>query len=192
MNGIVYDLMLLEVDRIRAHRMKDLDLYYKDKNGGFEKIAEAYNPDVEKVVMDVFKRKRARYLTFFTDAMDKYNALNFGSKTMFNFMVKTMSYGNILKDYTIRDIIAVTGRNSKDVQIAIRRLCDLDMIRFQVHKNRRTYMVNPSVFFKGSIKTAFRAVQRYESYPKRGYDLVEIPKENKVKKGGIQPNDIFS
>jgi hypothetical protein len=42
-------------------------------------------------------------------------------------------------------------------------------------RNKRTYMVNPVYFYRGSIKSLFLAVKKYESeFPKRGIDLKEI------------------
>ena len=43
MNNIVFDLILLEADRVLAHKQKDLDLYYKDINGDIVPLAEAYS-----------------------------------------------------------------------------------------------------------------------------------------------------
>ena len=39
-NNVVYDMILLEADRIKSYKMKELDLFYKDKYGEFKLVAE--------------------------------------------------------------------------------------------------------------------------------------------------------
>ena len=55
-NNLVFDLILLEADRVLAHRRKDLDLYYKDEKGNFHAITEAYESQAEEI-----SRKLIRY-----------------------------------------------------------------------------------------------------------------------------------
>jgi hypothetical protein len=58
---------------------------------------------------------------------------------------------------------------------SLRTLCEKDIIRFVVVKNKRTYMVNPVYFYRGSIKSLFDTVKKYErEFPRRGFDLKEI------------------
>jgi hypothetical protein len=47
-----------------------------------------------------------------------------------------------------------------------------------VNKGRRTYMVNPIYFYKGSMKKLFYAVKEYDKFPKRNEDL-EVEYEHK-------------
>ena len=73
--NISYDTILLEADRIARQRKKDLDLYYKDMFGDFVPLAEAYEPEVEEMVSNIFKRKKMRYLVTFVEAMELYDGL---------------------------------------------------------------------------------------------------------------------
>jgi hypothetical protein len=52
MNNIVFDLILLEADRVINNKVKGLDLYYKDGKGQFVHIAEGYNAQKEDALHD--------------------------------------------------------------------------------------------------------------------------------------------
>jgi hypothetical protein len=52
-------------------------------------------------------------------------------------------------------------------------LCELDVVRFSVEKNRRTYMVNPAFFYKSTIKKMFYCAREYDRMPKRNNELDE-------------------
>ena len=88
---------------------------------------------------------------------------------------KNMGYDNKIKDWTIRDLHGSLGTNMKFIIKSLKVLCEKDVIRFTIKRNKRTYMVNPVYFYRGSIKSLFLAVRKYESeFPRRGSDLKEI------------------
>jgi DNA-binding MarR family transcriptional regulator len=172
-NDLIFDLVLLEADRVIAHRMKDFDLYYKDVNGSYESIGEAYSAQVDDLVSNIMKRKKMRYMITFVDAIDLQDELRPSSHRVLRFISKHMNYGNVLKGYGIRDINLATGLNTHYITSAIKELCGRDIIRFDVEKGRRTYMVNPIYFYKGSMKKLFYAVKEYEKMTARNEDLEE-------------------
>ena len=59
-NNIVFDLLLLEADRVLAKKVKGLDLYYKDDRGDYVPIAEAYDASVNEMIDTLFKRKKTQ------------------------------------------------------------------------------------------------------------------------------------
>jgi hypothetical protein len=176
--SVTYDLVLLEADRIANKRRKDLDLYYKNHLGDIVSLAEGYEPEVEEMVSNIFKRKKMRYVISFVDAIEIQDELKPSAHKVLRFMVKYMNYGNQLKDFGLRDIQSSTGLNMKYVVAGVKQLCAEDIIRFTVNKNRRTYMVNPIYFYKGTLRSLFRYVKQYDSTPKRNEDL-EIEYESK-------------
>lgn len=165
--NITYDTILLEADRVFMKRRKDLDLYYKDKNDEFRVLAEAYDPEVEEMVSRIFKRKKMRYLITFVDAIELQDSLLPSSHKVLRFMAKEMSYGNVIKSCGLRDVQGATGLNMKYVINGIKQLCGEDIIRFTIDKGRRTYIVNPTYFYKGTLRSIFKCVRDYEKYPKR-------------------------
>lgn len=167
-NSIVYDLILLEADRVLAHRMKDLDLYYKDINGGFEKIGEAYDSSVEDLISGILKRKKMRYIITFTDAIELQNDLKPSAHKILRLFVGIMSYGNVVKGYGFKDIHSSTGINTHFITSAINQLLQKDIIRLKIVKGRRVYMINPIYFYKGSMKKIFLTVKDYEKFPAHG------------------------
>jgi DNA-binding MarR family transcriptional regulator len=177
-NNLVFDLVLMEADRIIAHRMKDFDLYYKDINGAFEPIGEAYSAQVGEIVTNIMKRKKMRYMITFVDSIELQDELKPSAHRVLRFFTKNMSYGNVLKGYGIRDINDATALNSHYITGGIQQLCGKDIVRFEVNKGRRTYMVNPIYFYKGSMKKLFYAVKEYNKMPKRNEDL-DIEYEHK-------------
>lgn len=177
-NNLVFDLVLMEADRIIAHRMKDFDLYYKDINGAFEPVGEAYSAQVAELVSNIMKRKKMRYMITFVDAIELQDELKPSAHRVLRFMVKHMNYGNVLKGYGIRDINDATALNTHYITGGIQQLCAKDILRFEVNKGRRTYMVNPIYFYKGSMKKLFYAVKEYDKLPKRNEDL-EVEYEHK-------------
>lgn len=166
MNNIVFDLILLEADRVLAYKQKDLDLYYKDINGDIVPLAEAYSESVNNVMQDIFKRKKMRYHIAFTETIDELDTMKPISNKLLRFFVREMNYGNILKNYSIRDIQQVTGISNRYMLSSMKELIQKDFIRFEVDRNRRTYMVNPIYFYKGSLKKIFYSVQKYNDMPK--------------------------
>lgn len=159
-------------------RKKDLDLYYKTPQGDFEMLAEAYEPEVEEMVARIFKRKKMRYLISFVDAIELQDGLLPSSHKVLRFMTKSMTYGNAVKNIGLRDVQDATGLNMKYVINGIKQLCAEDMIRFSVDKGRRTYIINPTYFYKGTLRSIFRCTRSYDTYPKRNEDL-EVEYEQK-------------
>ena len=59
-NNIVYDLILLEADRVIAHNQKNLELYYKDYSGELVPLAEPYDAEVTMLIDNLLKRRKMR------------------------------------------------------------------------------------------------------------------------------------
>ena len=172
-NNIVFDLILLEADRVIAHKMKNLDLYYKDIHGVIGPLADSYAVESEDVISNLLKRKKMRYMISFVEALDVMDDIKPSSNKMLRFFAKHMNYGNSLKGYSLRDIQEATGLNMHYVMQAIGELCGHDIIRFSMDKNRRNYMVNPIYFYKGTIKKMFYASKEYDRMPRRNSELEE-------------------
>jgi hypothetical protein len=170
-NSVTYDLILLEADRVARKRAKDLDLYYKNHLGDIVPLAEAYEPEVEEMVANIFKRKKMRYLITFVDAIEVQDGLKPSAHKVLRYMTKEMNYGNLIKGVGLRDIQDATGLNMKYVILEIKQLCEQDIIRFTVEKGRRTYIVNPLYFYKGTLRSIFKTTRDYDSTPKRNADL---------------------
>jgi|31_taG_2_1085359.scaffolds.fasta_scaffold04889_2 hypothetical protein len=177
-NNIVYDLILLEADRVIAHKQKNLELYYKDYSGELVPIAEPYDQEVEILIDGLLKRRKMRYLISFNETIDLLNELKPSSNKVLRLMVKNMNYGNVLRDYSLRDLQQCTGMNMRYVISSIGELCHNDVIRFEMEKNRRIYMVNPSFFYKGTIKKMFYCTKNFDRLPRRNEDLEEVYERN--------------
>lgn len=166
-NGnIVFDLLLLEADRIEKRRLKSPELYYKDHLGNIVPLAEPWEAEVEQMIQSIFKKKKTRYLITFVEAIALQDELNPSSLKMLRFMAREMNYGNFLKGYGLRDIKNATNMNMRYIIKSIGQLCEMDVIRYETNKGRRTYMVNPIYFYKGSMKSIFSAVRSYNKMPK--------------------------
>lgn len=165
-SNIVFDLLMMDADRVNNFRRQDLDLYYLDKDGDYKPIGEAYNADVESLMFQLFKKKKTRYVISFVDTIDVQNELNPSVLRVLRFLVKEMSYGNILKRYGIRDIQDYTSVNTHYITKAFAELGKRDIVRYTVDKGRRTYMVNPIYFYKGSLKKLFYSMKEYDKFPK--------------------------
>jgi hypothetical protein len=172
-NNIVFDLLLLEADRVLAKKIKHFDLYYKDEKGQFSQLAEAYNSEVDLLIENLFRRKKMRYMVAFSESLDIMDQLKPATNKMLRFFVKQMNYGNALKNYSLRDIQQLTDMSMRYVMKSISELCEKDVIRFSMDKNRRTYMINPIYFYKGTIKKMFYCVKEFDRMPKRNIDLEE-------------------
>jgi hypothetical protein len=178
MSNIVFDLILLEADRVISHKMKDLDLYYKDFHGELVPLADGYSSEVEDVISNLLKRKRMRYMITFTESLEVMDELKPAANKMLRFFTRQMNYGNTIKNYSLRDIQQMTDMNMRYVMKSIGELCELDVVRFTTEKNRRTYMVNPIYFYKGTIKKMFYCAKEYDRMPKRNVDLEEEYESN--------------
>lgn len=171
-NNIVFDLILLEADRVINRRKKNLDLYYKDGDE-YRKLAEAYEAEADVLVENLLRRKKMRYVISFVESLELMDRLKPATNKMLRFMVRQMNYGNALKNYSLRDIQQLTDMSMRYVQKSIAELCEVDAIRFSREKNRRTYMVNPIYFYKGTIKKMFYCTREYDRMPRVNSDMEE-------------------
>tara|TARA_R110001592_G_scaffold7523_3_gene42019 strand:+ start:774 stop:1334 length:561 start_codon:yes stop_codon:yes gene_type:complete len=173
-NSIVYDLILLEADRILSRKREDRNLYYRDDDGGFIEIAQGYSDETDAIILQLLKKKKARYMITFIESIEMLNDVKPSSNRILRFFTQQMTYGNMLKNYSLRDIQQCTDMNMRYVMGAIKELCSIDAIRYEQEKNRRTYMVNPIYFYKGTVKKMFYSIKEYNKMPKRGEDLKTI------------------
>ena len=169
-NNIVFDLILLEADRVINRRKKNLDLYYKDGDE-YRRLAEGYSAEVNELVENLLRRKKMRYMISFVESLDLMDDLKPAANKMLRFLVKQMNYGNALKNYSLRDIQQLTDMSMRYVMKSISELCEKDMIRFSMEKNRRSYMVNPIYFYKGTIKKLFYCAREYDRMPRVNGDM---------------------
>jgi hypothetical protein len=183
-NDVVYDMILLEADRIKSYKMKELDLFYRDKYGEVKLVAEGYKKEVEEVVSQLLKKKKMRYMITFMSALDVMDDLKPSANKLLRFFVKQMSYGNKLEGFTIRDIQKYTGIHLRYLLNAMNELYDKDIVRFTTHRAKRTYMVNPMYYYKGTMKRLFFNLRAYNDMPLKG--------DEKPTKKPKDKEDIFS
>ncbi len=176
-NSIVYDLILLEADRFMSRKKEDKKLYCKNAEGEYVEIAQGYSSETDNIIMQLLRKKRARYMITFIESIDMLNGIKPSSNRILRFFTQQMSYGNILKNYSLRDIQQCTDMNMRYVMSAIKELCQVDAIRYYEEKKRRIYMVNPIYFYKGTIKKIFYSTKEYDKLPKRGLDLKVIKQQ---------------
>jgi hypothetical protein len=169
-NNLVFDLILLEADRVLAHKRKDLDLYYRDDKGNYHAIAEAYEAQAEEISRKIYQRKKLKYFITFQEGIDIQDELMPSANKILRFFSKAMTYGNKVTGYSLRDIQACTGLNMKYVLLALKCLTEKDVVRFSTHRQRRTYMVNPVYMYKGTLKKLFYCVQTYSNMPSVALD----------------------
>jgi len=177
-NSVVYDLLLMEADRFVSKKREDKVIYHKDKHGDFIPIAQGYSEETDNILNQLLKKKRTRYMITFMESIDMLDSVKPSSNRMIRFFTKQMSYGNIVKNHSLRDIQQCTDMNMRYVMASIKELCGVDAIRYHEHKNRRTYMVNPIYFYKGTIKKMFFSVREYDKLPKRD-DMLNVIKTKK-------------
>lgn len=169
-NSIVFDLILLESDRVIAKRKRNLDLYYKEGDE-FIPIAETYSAEADVLIENLLRRKKMRYMISFVESLDVMDELRPATNKMLRFFVRQMNYGNALKNYSLRDIQQLTDMSMRYVMKSISELCEKDIIRFSTEKNRRNYMVNPIYFYKGTIKKLFYCTREYDRMPRVNGDM---------------------
>lgn len=169
-NNLVFDLILLEADRVLAHRRKDLDLYYKDEKGNFHAISEAYESQAEDISRKLYQRKKLKYFITFQEGIDIQDEMTPSANKMLRFFARVMTYGNKVTGYNMRDIQGCTGLNMKYVVSAIKMLLEKDIIRVTTNRQRRTYMVNPIYMYKGTLKKLFYCVKGYSTMPSYALD----------------------
>lgn len=186
-NNIVYDLMLLESDRVIAYKRKEVDLYYKDQYGNFEKIAEGYDKGVEDLLASILKKRKMRYMITFIDAIDMQDDLKPSAFKILRFFIKNMSYGNIVKGYGFIDMNRELRMNTHFITSALNQLFEKDIVRYEKVKGRRVYMINPIMFYKGSMKNIFSLVKKFNDIPNykdhlegKKKIIVEVKEEKKT------------
>ena len=178
MNNIIFDMILLEADRIIATKQKEFDLYMKNKNGSYVQIADAYHQEVETILKDINKRKKLKYFITFQEGIDIQDEITPSANKILRFFARIMSYGNRITGYGMRDIIRSTGISGRYVQAGVKVLLEKDIIRMKKVKNHREYMVNPVYMYKGTMKKLFLCVKAYDKMPAYALD------------GGVQYNPL--
>lgn len=173
-NSVVYDLILLEADRVMSRRKADRKLYYQNDDGEFVEIAQGYSEETDSIILQLLKKKRARYMITFIESIDMLNSVKPSSNRILRFFTQQMTYGNLLRNYSLRDIQQCTEVNMRYVINAVKELCDIDAIRYYEEKKRRVYMVNPIYFYKGTIKKIFYSIKEYDKLPRRDRKLQVI------------------
>ena len=103
-NSIVYDLILLEADRIMSRKKSDRNLYYKNDEGKYLEIAQGYSDETDTIILQLLKKRKARYMITFVESIDMLNEIKPSSNRILRFFTQQMTYGNILKNYSLRDI----------------------------------------------------------------------------------------
>lgn len=165
-NTLLFDTLLIEAERLQNLRVPECDLYFKDPiSGEFRKIAEAYHKNVSSFKESLFKRKRNRFFITFNDTLEQEEKLKPRTLRFIRSVARTMSYNNTLKDYSIRDLMQHFKVHKRYIDDVLVELFKTDLVRFKVVKNRRTYMINPTFYYRGTPTSLFNAVRKYNEYP---------------------------
>jgi hypothetical protein len=165
-NSILFDTLLIEADRIATLRYKDLDLFYQDPTTGeFRKVGEAYRHSISSFKDKIFHKKRTRYFITFIDTVEMEDGLKPTSLKIIRHFARVMSYGNTIKGYGLRDIMSHFKIHERYITSGMNQLFEKDLVRFEVIKGRRTYMVNPIYYFKGTPTGLFMSVKTFRGYP---------------------------
>lgn len=170
-NNIVYDLLLVESDRVADLRREERDLYYLEPTTGeYKKVALAFDSNVESIKKAIFSKKKSKFFMTFNDTFDMEDGLRPKALTVARFFARQMNYRNIVSDMGINDISQLLSTHSKYITSSIWDLVEKDVIRFKVSKGRRTYMVNPVYYYRGGHSSMFLLVREYKSFPKHKKD----------------------
>lgn len=164
-NLIIYDILLMEADRVRNARREEFDLYYIDKHSGeFEKIAKAYSGSIANLSDQLFKKSRTRFFITFDKTFVVEEKLKPVALKILRHFARTMTYGNLLVGYSYEDIKNHFRIHPNYITSGVKQLLDLDCIRFSIHRNRRTYIINPIYYYKGSPTSLFHTIGKYSGY----------------------------
>ncbi len=163
-DNVVYQILLQEAHRINNLKKSKLDLYTKDKNGEFVKIAEAYDPKIEELKSLILRKRKTRFYISFVECMDMMDDIQPSAHKMLRFLVREMNTNNIVQNFSYREIHTYTKIHLKYIQKGINTLLEKDIIRCKKDKGGRIYMVNPVFFFKGKLNLVFKVVSDYESW----------------------------
>lgn len=186
-NSILFDTLLIEADRIATLRYKDLDLFYQDPNTGeFRKVGEAYSHNISSFKDKLFHKKRTRYFITFIDTVDMEDGLKPTSLKIVRHFARIMSYGNTIKGYGLRDIMAHFNIHQRYITSGMNQLFEKDVIRFSVNKGRRTYMINPTYYFKGSPTGLFMSIKAYDKLPTWEFHIKEKAEKKRLKEESIE------
>lgn len=165
-DNVVYQILLNEGVRMESLRKKGFDLFVKNDRGAFVPIAEAYDGYIEELKTFILKKKKTRYVITFTECFELLDKLSPAQNKILRFLVSQMNQGNIVENYSYRDINNMTGVHLLYVQKSLTALLEKDFIRFKKRKQGRVYMINPAYFFKGKMTWVFKAVRDYENFGK--------------------------
>lgn len=163
---LFFDVLLIEAERLRTLRIKDLDLYFYDEaTEEYRKVGEAYREGVSSFKDRLFHKRKTRYFITFTEALDMEDGLKPVTFKLIRHFARVMTYGNIVKGYGVRDIINHFKIHQKYVTVALNTLLEKDIIRYRLVKNHRIYMVNPTYYCKSSPTGLFSLIKSYSEMP---------------------------
>ena len=180
-NTLLFDMLLVEADRVAALRVKELDLFFQDPmTGEFRKVGIEYNHQLASFKDRMFNKKKTRYFITFLETFEQEDKLKPVALKIIRHFARTMGYGNTIKGYGIRDIISHFGVHQRYVSSGLNQLFENDLIRYTKFKGRRTYMINPIYYFKGTPSGLFHAIRSYNQYPTFEFYLKEKLNKEKV------------
>lgn len=165
--SLVLDILLAEKDYVRTYRT-DLDLWYRVRKDGvskFELIAEQWRPEVNEVIKQMFRKKKMRYTMCFLESFKLIANLKPYTLKTFVYMVTHMRRDNWIKQLSIRNICDETGVSERYVQMAIKQLLQLDVVRRKKVKNTYDYIINPAFFSRASFRSIFTITETFDSLP---------------------------
>lgn len=162
--SLVLDILLAEKDVMAQYR-NDYKLYIKAKDGRFIQVAEYFQPEINEVVKEMFRKKKLKYAMFFLESLELFSEMKPYSLKIMVYFLRHMKRNNTLDAQNIRLIIEKTGVSTRYVTMGLKQLMEMDLIRRKNYKNTFNYIVNPALSTRATMRSVFTVAEFYETYP---------------------------
>lgn len=178
-DSLVLDILCAEKDIFKYYR-DDYKLYVKDGKGKFIQVAEFFQPEVNKIVAEIFRKQKLKYAITFLESIPILTTLKpYSLKILFLF-VRIMRRNNDVPVMSLIDINDKTGISARYITRGINQLLNMDIVRRQRVKNSYEYMVNPAFFTKSTLRSVFTVTEKYSNmkpHLKKEYDFLNFDME---------------
>lgn len=153
------------LDRVKASNINHENIYVK-LGDEFVLIGEVYPEDFPIIVSSIKKKYKLdlKFIMVLQDSeLEAVRLLSPSEYRVFGYLRSVMSYENVVRDRTIREIAHDTGSTMRTVLSAMNTLERNNLIKREGPKIRRKYVINPGNSWKGNFHRQDQILGKFES-----------------------------
>ena len=152
---------------IDREKLSESSLYYVDENSGdMSKVCEIFEGHSAEIVSRLKNAasKKVAYCTMYQDALvELAGKLTPSEIKILFYLLSKMNYGNVVYGITYRGVSEKVGVSVRTVTDAMNSLIAYDLVRKFGTTQKKMYVVNPAVAWKGNKLSARKKIAMFKN-----------------------------